>query len=1434
MSNPDSWEEFAVGMFTGALGVPMVKMRQSKSGGKKLDVNIEGGIIGGYKDYNEERVRTQNIVDYLNNNILNSENFKNRWKHVVESNTLDELMQMDLEDNNLKKYKDHEFAKLIKDVAYYHTAGRVSDLKEAINTLGNTELSDEELTSLAKETSIQDANNKDTGMYYNDDGTIFTPQQIKDKINKNKNQALETIDKYINSYKQLDYRTGQSLTDEQLSTLTILDSQIDNWTIRSNDLYKEIQPKIQDAVTIADQVEKHLEDLKSEENVLVEGTAKNYMTISKNLNNLKELRGILDLLAEGNAGIARALIPNDIKIANELLDNIQKIAEFTNSSTLNSTALHTLSESVHDFIEINTTIKDYTEQLGKYIKNPELLIDNIAKKSENLQNGLKKITVRNIKKELKNITSREELNDVINKYNDEYPEQLNKALTEAGNQGNSIVNKYNGLTIEYNTLQKLINNKRGGKISDSVLDLSLDVLDSVYKKVNNVKELRSLKSYRDIIDSLKNLQDRAEVYDVITSALDGMLLSRISKGDEGIVSISKNKKVRKIDRAAKKAFSNNSKASKGGTNPQTPINKKKSEAPIKKKITKEQQDLDIIIKKAKPGEDVTIEIENKKNFAEGEPEPFLTETVTATVNLPTDIKETNDVVDLQDTPLKDGDKIVTPFAVSEYITETLKDDNEEANKLEVSEKFPVAHIIDVINKANGFEYLNTNIKKGDKIEFIIYRDIYHKNENGDDITNKPVIFLAARNKAGNLVPLTMLSNNTETLKQNGYERLVADIYSEYKDNNDPIFVSSKSTTVHTPYYGFNKYIDHEKELKNIYGYKDIPTFGIVIGGELITSPNESAGTLPVNMPTTGKAGQIYMLMPRMDGTYSTVGIRMKRLKTSDAKDTLFFRTNPNMVSEVIKDLKRASLPTTNLEQEIVRGLLKIADATNGNDRDINNLVAGIHILTDYLFLDGISFNYFINPKTDVMTLHIDTKNDQGVFIDKYVTLFDKDGNKIDESVIVSSILKILQGPDFSPFFNISKKSLNNREVSKRLVDAGAITSNIETFRQVNSFFGIGKIENTIIEKPKVTQDIKTSLTDIKSEKLDFSIIENESRKDTVRDQEAIDKYLPIIKGLIAETFPELKEYLNTFNNEENVALATTFLGKSIITVDYLIKNNYMHSKYFNYSNVENKVALKIINKINPELNTEIDSSAAGNGFTGAVPLIINPELDVTMGSPTSFLYSIIKRKLDVIRDLSIKNKSNPTKLPFIDEKVYKEQEQKLILERQKIEGTKNAAEAAKATGKTKAKRRSLKSKKGIAKTIKKDVKPTKRPEISKPAITEVVPKDSKLTKSAAGIKVGITRIINLNNQLQKLNKGLIDILNVIKDDPTVLDVLGNNMNGEALHDLNLEGVTGIYIAEATARTILNTYLKQITGIKISKDELSTYSTADLVQLLTCK
>lgn len=398
-----SWEEFFIGSLTGALGMPRFRGTRNQQGKFQSPVTLEGGILGELRENREQMDREQQIVDYMNNRLQSPE-FRNYYQGLSRHNYYQAAMDQAIQDDDEFAFKNAEQAQFISDVSMFDAAGKIEDLTTLINSaydtsdenlesiarnttsvitaeqqakqINDTLMALEELAQEAQESGDQDAldyantqiqalndqlsNLKDVhvGPFTDQDGNpLYATEQGKEemvnKLTKTKNEMLGQIDDYVKTKIDLQGRLPQNIGDDQLEELIFLQTQVNNWDKRG----EEMTPVIKGILTEASE---SLRTLASAQELT--GAVEDSEAYNSNAEFIEKLvqdktpKQLMQILSHpGNSKIASQISNIIGAYGNDVINNLDK---------------QNVIKMLDDIVKIGKSKDLYQKRLQEYIANP--------------------------------------------------------------------------------------------------------------------------------------------------------------------------------------------------------------------------------------------------------------------------------------------------------------------------------------------------------------------------------------------------------------------------------------------------------------------------------------------------------------------------------------------------------------------------------------------------------------------------------------------------------------------------------------------------------------------------------------------------------------------------------------------------------------------------------------------------------------------------------------------------------------------------------------------------------------------------------------------------------------------------------------------------------------------------------------------------------
>ena len=240
--NGDRWEEFAVGAFTGLLGIPTFgKVQNSDVNtwlGRGRTVGISGGLFGEFGIANKENMEGQEAVDFMNNYAQRVQEQKG---HFVRSQSFTDAMDGWAEADDAFEYKNAEDNSDFAAISRFAKVGRINDLRDMVNQ-DFENIPDEELAKIAEFTSPVDG----LGGWRNMDGSLMSDTeegrvQMREELKQKRDKILAEIDRYEDSVETVRAIGNNSLTEDQINELAWLNWKVGTFTDRYNSIKEESQ-----------------------------------------------------------------------------------------------------------------------------------------------------------------------------------------------------------------------------------------------------------------------------------------------------------------------------------------------------------------------------------------------------------------------------------------------------------------------------------------------------------------------------------------------------------------------------------------------------------------------------------------------------------------------------------------------------------------------------------------------------------------------------------------------------------------------------------------------------------------------------------------------------------------------------------------------------------------------------------------------------------------------------------------------------------------------------------------------------------------------------------------------------------------------------------------------------------------------------------------
>lgn len=1020
-----SWEEFFIGALTGALGMPRFRSIRNKQGGIQSPVTIEGGAINEWRDYNERMAREERIANYMNDRV-NSPEFKNYYQGLIRHNKYQNDMNRAAEQGDEFNFKNAEHAQLVSDIAMFDNAGRMEDLNTLIDAAFDT--SDENLASIVENTTTTLEDGSKVGPFVDRNGNPMyaTPegkQEMIEKLQQNHDEMTKTISDYLKIRDDIDIRTGQQLSDDQLEELTWMKSQIGNWAERATAMSGEVKSSIGNVIGNLNSLLRFNQQVRQFEGQSNADITERYQQADKNVRVIEGAINTLNMVrGQDNNVLAHTLATNP-KFTKGLIDEINEVDE----TVLSADEKESLTAKLNDIVKLGNASKTYNAKLKEYLENPQKQVEDHIKAGEQAAQQEAEKKSNDLKTSLSSAQNLQEFRAIL----DDQDDIVNRdnTLKALEDEGNEMAKNYRETSQYNNEVSRIIQS------SDEEPQVKQDAIKLLQDQFNNSENLEQVANPNSIYINNENAFDEASEGDVELSA------TRFQEAQYALQKAmsqvnNDNKFKDRFSPEYKKPVERREGTTRGDDRRDTTGDSRTSTVPT---VTS-SEDLPVV---EIPVGNVTPEMVNEEN------------------------KKANERVEAPQRPSRDRVNQFYRPAIPELHIEASKEGDFRPFDVVVGERekgVDFSGIYGYLRDQNTFRYLNEgNLKAGDELGFMIDPDF-------DDKT----IFIIDRKN--NQVVGSLDESDYSVSRYEGLKRLEERIKDEFanRENRAGKFIATPVTRVSKIMIGRIPYGNTERSLKDIPNVSSDdrrPVFGIIKNGVLTTNGkvDDSLVIKPVDM--SQKEGRLYLLIPNGAGKYSPAAVRVKHFNNEE-----FNLNDPSVGSTPIgEDIKNAitKLSTATSQDDVSAAMQDLAQdlymqdimvtwfsSRSGDGIVISKKIKRPDGTYEKVIIDGkeqikedkYDIYFSTGSKTAVISgveWDITAAEDQG---DTSAFNAPKDPNDI-YNEILGHLIK------FNLPLQVSTKRINEGAYNNRLINSDILTSNITEASVKSTWFTTDYFDN---------------------------------------------------------------------------------------------------------------------------------------------------------------------------------------------------------------------------------------------------------------------------------------------------------------------------------------------------------------------------------------
>lgn len=508
VNDASSWEEWFIGTLTGALGMPRFRGVRSESGSLQSPITIEGGAINEWRDYNEKIARENEIANYMNSRI-NSPEFKNYYQGLIRHKKYQNDMNRAAEKGDEFSFKNAEHAQLVSDIAMFDNAGRMEDLTTLIDAAFDT--SDENLASIVKNTTTTLEDGSKVGPFVDKNGNPMyaTPegkQEMIKKLQQNHDEMTNTINNYLKIKNELDIKTGQQLSDDQLEELTWMKSQIGNWAERATAMSGEVKSAISNVLGNLDSLLRFNQQVRGFERQSHADLTDRYKQADKNVRAIEGAINTLNMVRSQDDKVLAHILATNPKFVDGLIKEINEVDE----TVLSADEKKDVTTKLNDIVKLGNASKTYNAKLKEYLENPQKQAEDHARADKQAAQQETKKKSDDLKVSLNAAQNLQEFRTILDSQDD--IENRDRTLKALEDEGSEMAKNYRETSQYNNEVRRVLNE------SDAEPQVKQDAMKLLQDQFSNSENLEQLANPNSIYINNENAFDEDSEGDVELSA----------------------------------------------------------------------------------------------------------------------------------------------------------------------------------------------------------------------------------------------------------------------------------------------------------------------------------------------------------------------------------------------------------------------------------------------------------------------------------------------------------------------------------------------------------------------------------------------------------------------------------------------------------------------------------------------------------------------------------------------------------------------------------------------------------------------------------------------------------------------------------------------------------------------------------------------------
>lgn len=392
-------------------------------------------------------------------------------------------MNQAVKDDDEFNFKNAEHAQFVSDIVMFDNAGKLEDLRTYIDAA--YDMSDDNLQAIVGHTTA-DIDGKKVGPFVDSNGnplyaTEEGKQEMIDKLTQSRDNMLRVLDNYRKIKNDVDIRTGGNLSDEQLTELTWLKTQVDDWSERA----QQMTPLVKKALTdLSENLEvslmRSLNEAAMSESAEsdIENTGKLADSLGIGPKRIQQLRQLSQLSSEKLVALLTS--PKNEKFVEGIIVDISAFG----SDIISALDKQNVTRLLSDLPRIGKGIEVYNQKLEEYLADPEKIAQDQQKAAEQVAQEIQQKKSNDIRTSLSSATSVAQFREAFNQAEDK---ELGSSIIDGMvADGNQVAKNYKEVE-QYNSELRKALSSQGEEVQ--TMEDALSLWNEHYQAAENLEQI---------------------------------------------------------------------------------------------------------------------------------------------------------------------------------------------------------------------------------------------------------------------------------------------------------------------------------------------------------------------------------------------------------------------------------------------------------------------------------------------------------------------------------------------------------------------------------------------------------------------------------------------------------------------------------------------------------------------------------------------------------------------------------------------------------------------------------------------------------------------------------------------------------------------------------------------------------------------------------